>query len=38
MEAQQLYRGGEARWGNDEEVFTRILATRSPAEISVIAD
>ena len=38
MEAQQLYRGGAARWGTDEDVFTRIFTTRSPAEIAVIAD
>ena len=38
MGSQQLYRGGAARWGTDEEVFTRILATRSPAEIAVITD
>ena len=38
MESQQLYRGGAERWGTDEEVFTRIFATRSPAEIAVIAD
>ena len=37
MEAQQLYRGGAARWGTDETVFTRIFSTRSPAEIAVIA-
>jgi len=37
MEAQQLYRGGAARWGTDETVFTRIFTTRSPAEIAIIA-
>ena len=37
MEAQQLYRGGAARWGTDESVFTRIFTTRSPTEIAVIA-
>ena len=37
MEAQQLYRGGAARWGTDETVFIRIFSTRSPAEIAVIA-
>ena len=37
MEAQQLYQGGAARWGTDEDVFTRIFTTRSPAEIAVIA-
>jgi hypothetical protein len=36
-EAHQLYRGGAARWGTDESVFTRIFATRSPAEIAYIA-
>jgi len=37
MEAMQLYKGGAARWGTDESVFTRIFTTRSPAEIAVIA-
>ena len=37
MEAQQLYRGGAARWGTDESIFTRIFTIRSPAEIAYIA-
>ena len=37
MDAQQLYQGGAARWGTDEDVFTRIFTIRSPAEIAVIA-
>ena len=37
MEAQQLYRGGAARWGTDESIFTRIFSIRSPAEIAYIA-
>ena len=36
-EAQLLYQGGAARWGTDENVFTRIFTTRSPPEIAVIA-
>ena len=36
-EAHQLYQGGAARWGTDEEVFTRIFTLRSPAEIAYIA-
>ena len=37
MEAQQLYQGGAARWGTNENTFTRIFTTRSPTEIAVIA-
>ena len=37
MEAQQLYQGGAARWGTNENTFTRIFSTRSPTEIAVIA-
>jgi annexin A7/11 len=37
MEAHQLYQGGAARWGTNEDVFTRIFTTRSPAEIAYIA-
>ncbi|KAK0049189.1 annexin A7 [Biomphalaria pfeifferi] len=28
VEAQQLYKAGEARWGTDEETFNRIFSTR----------
>lgn len=28
IEAQQLYKAGEARWGTDEETFNRIFSTR----------
>ena len=37
IEAQLLYLGGVTRWDTDEDVFTRIFTTRSPAEMGVIA-
>ena len=37
QEAQQLYSGGQGRWGTDEGIFTKIFATRSNMEIYYIA-
>ena len=28
VEAQQLYKAGEKKWGTDEETFNRIFSTR----------
>ena len=38
VEAQQLYSGGEGRWGTDEGIFTKIFATRSNMELYTIAN
>ena len=37
QEAQQLYSGGQGRWGTDEGIFTKIFSTRSNMEIYYIA-
>ena len=37
QEAQQLYAGGQGRWGTDEGIFTKIFSTRSNMEIYYIA-
>jgi hypothetical protein len=37
QEAQQLFSGGQGRWGTDEGIFTKIFATRSNMEIYYIA-
>ena len=38
VEAQQLYSGGEGRWGTDEGIFTKIFASRSNMELCAIAN
>ena len=35
-DAAALYQAGEGKWGTDEATFTRIFATRSPAELALI--
>jgi len=36
QDAAALYQAGEGKWGTDEATFTRIFATRSPAELALI--
>ena len=36
IDAQNLYKAGEKRWGTDESVFNQIFSTRSNAEIACI--
>ena len=38
VEAQQLYAGGQGRWGTDEGIFTKIFASRSNMELCTIAN
>ena len=38
QEAQLLYNAGAGRWGTNETVFERIFTTRSPPEITRIAE
>ena len=35
--AKELYEAGEKRWGNDDTVFNKIFANKSPIEISYIS-
>lgn len=38
VEAQQLYKAGEKRWGTDEETFNRIFASRNYYQLRAIWD
>ncbi|XP_059158665.1 annexin A7-like [Physella acuta] len=38
IEAQQLYKAGEARWGTDEETFNRIFSSRDYYQLRAIWD
>ena len=36
QDASDLYTAGEGQWGTDEDVFKKLFALRSPAELALI--